>query len=158
MEILIHFWHFASQLIRCALNLDIDMFRHFIKKKKKNSLHNLLWNLDDHHKLQTSLYFSINPLSYNYLLFLDLFVYFQTDQSLCRVRHKSAQACLSPPPVRPLHSAFIATPAEAVCDLEAELPPFMSLNQSQSCGVGWSQGYSDNKSFSKSGKDPQTKL
>lgn len=37
-------------------------------------------------------------------------------------------------------------------------PPFISLNQSQSCGVGRSQGYSDNKSFSKSGKDPQTKL
>lgn len=67
MEILIYWWHFLSQLIKCALNLDINMFRHFNKKHKKTkySLHNLLSNLKDHHKLQTSFYFSINPLSYD---------------------------------------------------------------------------------------------
>lgn len=133
---LIYGWHFVSQLIKCVLNQDIKMFRHFNKKTKKYffiRLNSLLSNLKDHNKLQTSLYLSTSPLSYHECFCFYLFVYkqknanvcvFQTDEMLRCVRHKSAKGCLSPPTVRPLHSAFIASPAEMVGDLEVESPPF----------------------------------
>lgn len=57
---------------------------------------------------------------------------------------------------QPGHCARLLLPA---CDLEAELTPsFMPLNQSQSCGVGRSQGCRDSKRFSKSGEGPSKSI
>lgn len=119
----------------CAQVFDVSMFDHFKSKMKISG--------QTSHKSV-----AMKPF---------IFIYFQPNEILRHARHKSAQGCLLPPTAGPPRCAFIAPPAEAACDLEAELTPFMSLNQSQSCGVGRSQGSSDGKSFSKSRKDPQTR-